>query len=385
MVIAVAVLLASSPGSVRLAVQPHLQCIDAAKLETALRARGLSVQSSAPELSVTADGAEVVVQLRDSGKNVLASRRVQGAGADCAHVAETIAVLARTWLDESEIAHRVAASGAKNGKTTPDAGTTYAAPSRTLQDAGTVRSPETPPIPPSVVSSEPAQDAGAVESPTPIVPDAGAAAVIPEVDAGAGPIASSESTPDAGQVPSASVEAPRLEQWRKHMGAVVLAGGGLSAGYTDQLVGYGALTAEWGFWEPFALAVDLGIDSNRTGTLPQGTAAVSMQWLGLQLRAHIIGPKGAGLTVSAGAAVDRFNADKPTAFMMATGAWLFAPALTGRIEWRQPLVLGLQLFARVGVHARFLEQTFYIEHAGNLLTVPPVDFDFSLGLGWRII
>ena len=227
-----------------------------------------------------------------------------------------------------------------------------------------------------------------------IKPDAGATSLIDRIaaggvdgaasislDGGAVSIRDADRT-DAGLAEPTLTDAGTPDRWQDHQGLVALLAGGIRFGPRDAVVASGAFTAEWGFYEPFGLALDLGLDSPRTATVSPGQASASVQWGSLLARVHLIGPRRAGLTLSLGAGADRIAASA-TGFTATGSAELYAPSISARLEWRQPLWRGLQLFGRVGIHSRFRDEHFQIDNLGTVLTLPPLAFETAIGLGWR--
>ncbi|MBL8949689.1 MAG: hypothetical protein JNK82_02860 [Myxococcaceae bacterium] len=350
--------LTAAPASmaVRLELQPNVRCLGEPGLREALRARGVLTARATVSLVAEPDGEGVRVRLLDEKREVLASRRLPIDAGPCGALAQTVAALARSWLDELGV------------KVAPRPPPPTPRPTDSVRPVEPVLEPvveePAPPPPPAPVA------------PAPVAP-------VPEPEAGPAPTAARAPPPLTLPVSSAAPSSSFGARWRRAMGAVVLVGGGLRGGPRDVLVGSGGVTAEWGFFEPFALALDVGFDSDRSGARDPGTASAAIQWGSLLVRGSLFGPKGGGLTVSLGAGVDRISATA-RGFSVSNNAWVLAPSASARVEWRQPIVAGLQVFVRVGLHSRFRDERFLVDNiAGPVLTVPPLTFEASLGAAWR--
>ena len=148
----------------------------------------------------------------------------------------------------------------------------------------------------------------------------------------------------------------------------------------DQLTAQGQLLVEWAFFEPWGVALDLGLQSSRVEQGGVGAVTLDLQFASLLARVRFSPIDSAALVLGLGARLDRLAATA-TGYQTNTSATLIAggPVLT--VQWRQTLVAGLFLAAHVEGHLRTRVETFSIEPLGTVLTLPPLGFSAGAGVG----
>jgi hypothetical protein len=165
--------------------------------------------------------------------------------------------------------------------------------------------------------------------------------------------------------------------------SLMLVGGG-ALGVSDSPIAQGTATVEWGLLEPWALALDFGLDSPRNQTLTEGDVQVYLQWASLLARRSFFARGVDGLHVSLGAQLVHLGVSA-NGFPIHNNSDVFTAGATLNAEWRQTLTSGLFLLVRLNVQARLRPQSFTVVGIGSVLTIPPWGFGLQAGVGWNFL
>jgi hypothetical protein len=348
--LALAALTLAAPGEVRLSVQAGAACELDRVLGHALEEHGVGVRDGATALlSVTATDGNVTLTLLD-GRGVLRGQRQLPAGEDdCAVLPQSIALLARVWLDAVPVVVAAPQPAPRPHREAPPRPAIIAvAPAPVL----------TPPQPPPD---------------EPLTEDALSAPPLPE-----------RLSPEATATPPPPVEtvaSPPPPQRRRALHTFSLsanAGGAMAP--ADMPVAQFFANFDVGFYEPWGVAVDGGFETPRN----IGGLSSQLGWAGLSLRrAFFFFSDTTGLYVSLGARLVRFHASLDLLQMISSTDLLSAAGVL-QLEWRQVLVAGLFLSASVQAQARLRAEHFSANGTDLQFLVPPWGFALSGGVGWTL-
>ena len=163
--------------------------------------------------------------------------------------------------------------------------------------------------------------------------------------------------------------------------------GGAGAGADDSpgvIEGLGTLLVEWGFFEPWAVSLDAGLQTSRTRTVSSGSASVTLQWATLAVRRGFFTTGVQGFHLLLGVEAIRISA-VATGFTTASSREVFVPGGVLAIDWRLASAAGLFIFARLGAQARYGPEGFNVVGLpGEVLRVGVFGVSLELGAGWNI-
>jgi hypothetical protein len=168
------------------------------------------------------------------------------------------------------------------------------------------------------------------------------------------------------------------------MSLSVLLAGGAGIAPADQFIGSFTLGVEWGFREPFAVGVDIGLETLRVGVVTEGKVSMLLHWASLYGRVVLFARGLSGLHVNLGARLVRMSAWSE-GFTTTQSADIYGGAAVLAIEWRQEVTRHFLLFGRLGAQARFAPETFSVGGVGTVLTLPPWGFWAQLGASWNFL
>ena len=346
---------------------------------------GAGTDESAWELSVQRDGEGLSLRMTNPKGALRAVRRLKPTNADCATLPQSVALLVKSWL-AMQLVVPADASNVERAETvvTPK----DSAVARPEPNDSTAPRPETR-----------AKSAARVETPT---KSSASTTERPEArPAGStstrgGEPSVSAPVPDVLAAPPPPVEPPApepaapeffIDRPRPLQGpppstrsfSTIVAGGG-ALGIDDTPVGMGMLTVEWGFLEPWAVAIDAGLQTERRGTDTSGGAVwVSLRWATLSLRRSFFADGIQGLHLSLGVELVHLSARA-----QGISKEVLLPAAAANLEWRQALPRGLFLLARLNVQARYWPEAF-TGPAGARVFVPAWGFGLVGGIGWNFL
>ncbi len=163
----------------------------------------------------------------------------------------------------------------------------------------------------------------------------------------------------------------------------MLAGGG-ALGVDDPAVALAALTVEFGFLEPWAVALEGGLQTDRRNAEGATAVVVGLQWATLSLRRSFFAEGMRGLHVSLGLQYVHLSGSAQGA-SNASVKDVSMPGAALNLEWRQPITAGLFLLARFNLQARLRPQSFFIENSTARVTVAPWGFGLEGGIGWNFL
>jgi hypothetical protein len=394
--------------SVRLDLGPALACDLNSGLPLALSKEGLDAAPEAEAIwTVTArqDATSIELRLLDPAAQLRAARRLTPAPSDCPALARAVVVLLKTWLatglvtPSTESPQRMPANN-NPGVAAPERNAPSPAPPATESPTVAPRPPALPTAPrPSATpfsaerAPQPAlqvavSPASAPEHhpesplallPTPSPPPPPQNPRVPL----APPTATADSVqPDApNAVEQAPSSPPALAGPRSFS---TMLGGGGAIGPNDDPVATGRLTLEWGFLEPWAVAVEAGLQSERTKRTNDGSVDLSLQFAGVYARRSFFASGLDGLHLSVGAQLIRLVASV-NGFTTRNNLDLLTGAAVANLEWRQTLTAGLFLLGRLSVQAR-VPQTFSVSGYGPpVLSLPGWGFGLEGGIGWNFL
>ncbi len=397
-VIALVLLAVPDAEAVRLELEPGLQCelgsaIGGALTEQQVKLAAAS-DASAWRLAVQREGEAVVLRMTNPRGVVRATRRLIPSQADCAALPRSVALLVKSWLAMRLIATEppelaagrptrpredvrpepgVAAGPVTSGEplradaSRPVSGEKIPVGSRKAQrlEAGLAMSVAAVPgaTPLETHSAEPTAAPPVPEPPSPPLPVELVAPAAPDFFI------------------SRPVARPPRSPSGRSLSAILAGGGALGVG--DGPVALGTATLEWGFFEPWAVAIDAGVETERRQTEGTGAVSVSLRWATLSLRRAFFADGMRGLHVSLGIQLAHLAA-RADGFAVNSTQNLFLPAAAANVEWRQPITAELFFVARFNVQARFQKQNFLID-SRVLVNVPEWSFGLAGGVGWTFL
>jgi hypothetical protein len=360
--IVAAVILNAEPG-VALDVPLDVPCQLAWTLAAALSEQHVRATPAIWRLKVVAVPGGLEVALFDASRGLRGQRALQVHDEDCPVIPRAIATLVRSWIDQALEAE---------------------APTIPPEALPSPRAMSNPPLLGADEALEEAQvdDDAPRSRARPLTADGVELARLPELgEPQAVPQLEDEDLDKQDELERKDPdELPRVTASLQLLG-----GGAFVPSYSG--VAQGALGAELGFYEPFGVQLEGGIESPISVNMGMDTVTAQVTRVGVSLRAAVYGTGRSGLFVCLGGNVERIlvsvqGVDNDSRVILGGGAVFSA-------EWRQVLKSGLYLAARAHAELRAHVGTFSTAFTPDALVTSPFSapfvLGFGVGLGWNFL
>jgi hypothetical protein len=330
-------------------------CALARELPVALTEEHVAVAPSRWRLEARVGPQTLDVSLFDPQSVLRGARTFQPSEDDCPLIPKAIATLVRTWLASAlEVAPVRAPSSPLQAPATPG-------PSR----PATRVLPTQPESTPELVEEASLPElplAEVVVAPPPPLP-------VAQLD---------DEDLEVQAAREAIAPRPPIDEPEHAFSIQAFGGGALAPG--DAAVLHASIGADWAFSVPFALQIDGGIETTRSGAWSLGVINASLSWLGLALRCRALSAGLSGLFISLGGRFERIavsvEGEETDGRNVVTGAAFAA------VEWRQALRGALFFAVKTYAQLRPRAEDFSVREKAEVLAIPPWGFGASVGLGW---
>jgi hypothetical protein len=361
------VALQGAPTPLLLELPVGAPCPLEASLRDALAEEHVTVGPSPFKLTVSFRDRVLELSLVERDSVTRGFRSLPFEADDCPVLPHVIATLARAWLEAS----------LREAHTEPPV-PAMAPPRKTPAPAAPRPALQQPELPHAAAEPEPATAPILTAAPVETIPDAGIVAVSLE----APPLAVAPlEAPRVRAAPAPHTTAVRDLTGDMSLALFMLAGG--AAGPGDQATFNGSLTAELGISEPWAIGIEGGIESTRSGTSSDNfQVSVQRSWAGATGRWAVLIREATGLYFTVGLRLERFAASVQRSSEVFDSTNAFTVGGVVGIEWRQFIVKGLFVTARLSGQIRPSGELFSTSTQTGVVNVPPIGFAANLGAGW---